>query len=107
MAKQGQVIQFRMRVPVEVKHSGDWFVASCPVLDVHSQGTTEKKAIANLTEALQLFVESCYERGVLEQVLKECGFEPASEVQPRRARKEHTIEVPLPLVSRRVQAHAC
>jgi predicted RNase H-like HicB family nuclease len=106
MAKQDQVIQFRMRVPVEVKHSGDWFIASCSVLDVHSQGTTEKEAIANLTEALQLFVESCYERGVLEQVLKECGFEPASEAQLPSAPQKYTIEVPLPLVSRRAQARA-
>ncbi len=75
-------IMFHLSVPVVLKQEDKWIIASCLELDVHSQGKTEHMALKNITEALSLFVQSCYERGTLEQVLKDCGFEPA----PRRVR---------------------
>jgi len=45
---------------------------------VHSQGKTEVQAKKNLIEALSLFLESCHERGTLDAMLKECGFERES-----------------------------
>ncbi len=59
-----------------VKQEGKWYIASCLPLDVHSQGHDEGEALRNLAEAIKLFVESCYERGTLDQVLKDCGFTP-------------------------------
>jgi predicted RNase H-like HicB family nuclease len=35
----------------------DWFVAQCLEIDVASQGETEDEALANLREALELYVE--------------------------------------------------
>ena len=55
------------------------YIAQCQSLDVLSQGNTKEEAVSNLTEALDLFVESCKERGVLVDVLKECGVWPESE----------------------------
>jgi predicted RNase H-like HicB family nuclease len=41
-----------------VIHQEDkWFVALCPELDVASQGKTVEGARANLTEAVELFLE--------------------------------------------------
>ncbi len=49
-------------------------LASCHILDIHSQGENEKKAKDNLSEAVYLFIASCYERGTLTEVLEECGL---------------------------------
>ena len=67
-------VVFTLTVDSEVKTEGDVHVSYCPALDVYSQGDTEDEASANLIEALQLFVQSCYERGTLDAVMKERGF---------------------------------
>ncbi len=50
------------------------YVASCPLLDVHSQGSSEAEALARLAEAAECFLISCHEAGTLNDVLAECGF---------------------------------
>jgi len=40
-----------------VWRDGKWYVAQCPEVDVASQGPTEKEALANLKEALELHFE--------------------------------------------------
>ncbi len=40
-----------------VENEGNLYVALCPELDVASQGTTVEEAIANLKEAVELFLE--------------------------------------------------
>ena len=40
------------------EREGDGFVALCPELDVASQGGTVEVAKANLTEAVELFLET-------------------------------------------------
>ena len=40
-----------------VWHEGDWFVSQCLEVDVASQGKTEEEALANLSEALELYFE--------------------------------------------------
>jgi predicted RNase H-like HicB family nuclease len=108
MAQQLTMIEFKMRVPAAVKREGKWYVASCFPLDVHSQGLSEQEALNNLSEALQLFVESCFERGTLEQVLKDCGFEPLHAGVPAPAEGEQIIDVPLSLVAKHAaEAHQC
>lgn len=41
-----------------IEHEGSWYVASCPELDVASQGHTVEEATRNLHEAVQLFLET-------------------------------------------------
>lgn len=105
MDKQA-VIRFEMKVPVDVKQEGNLFVTSCVLLDVHSQGYTEEEALENIVDALQLFIVSCYERGTLDEVLSDCGFELADDsgLEPEDGR---TVTVPLPLVAaRHAETHA-
>jgi len=40
-----------------LEKEGDGYVALCPELDVASQGDTVESALANLREAVQLFLE--------------------------------------------------
>jgi len=41
-----------------LEKDGDLYVAVCPELDVASQGATVEEGIANLKEAVDLFLES-------------------------------------------------
>ena len=40
-----------------IEREDDWFVATCPEVDVTSQGKTIENARANLLEAVELFFE--------------------------------------------------
>jgi predicted RNase H-like HicB family nuclease len=53
------------------------YVAGVPSLNVYSQGETPKDARRSLQEAVQLWFESCIERGTLERALQEVGFVPS------------------------------
>jgi predicted RNase H-like HicB family nuclease len=109
--EQGSTIRFNISVPIDIRQEGDMFYASCRPFDVHSQGNTEDRVKVNIVEALQLFIESCFERGVLDQVLKECGFIPspkAHDMRQNMSPSKQMIDVPLDLlVANHVQqAHA-
>jgi predicted RNase H-like HicB family nuclease len=52
------------------------WVAVCPSLAVASQGTSAKNAMRSLEEAVEAWFESCIERGVLDQALRESNFRP-------------------------------
>ncbi len=74
----------KMTLPLEAefrlygiaKRQGRWYVASCPALDVTTQGRTLAEAKKNLHEAAELFIVSCLERGTLDQALRELGWKP-------------------------------
>jgi predicted RNase H-like HicB family nuclease len=80
--------QIDFKLPTTVKKRRKWYLATCPALDLASQGPTAEKALANLHEAVSAFVADCFERGVLDKVLKKGGFGAAeSRPQHRSARK--------------------
>lgn len=97
-------IEFQARLPFNIIDKKNYYLASCTVLDVHSQGDTQEKARNNLIEALSLFFLSCFERGTLDAVLKECGFKPGffsskitkSSLDYPQLKKKY-IDVPIPL----------
>lgn len=76
LAKKLTKVQFNVKLPFRITKRAKWFLASCPILDVHSQGETQETAKKNLVEATSLFLISCFERGTLDEVLKKCGFTP-------------------------------
>jgi predicted RNase H-like HicB family nuclease len=76
-------VQFEL--PMRVQKKGNWFIASCPALDVFSQGRTRAEAEQNLADALYSFLASCYEAETLEKVLHEAGF-----VSFPKTRRAHT-----------------
>ena len=90
-------VTFTIRLPMAIKKRRKWYLASCPILDVHSQGETEEQAKNNLIEALGLFLVSCFERGTLDQLLKECGFTPIRKVvREVKGEDKNTVTVPIP-----------
>ena len=40
-----------------IHKEGEWFVSLCPEIDIASQGKTIEEAIANLKEAVSLYLE--------------------------------------------------
>ena len=40
-----------------VSREGDWFVAQCLEVDIASQGETEEEALANIREAVELYLK--------------------------------------------------
>ena len=93
-------VELGFNLPVKIVKKRKWYVASCPVLDVYSQGPTAEQARKNLGEALTGFFLSCLERSTLDAVLKECGFKPIfrpsnrEEIIPR----EDYITIPIPFL---------
>jgi predicted RNase H-like HicB family nuclease len=53
------------------------WIASCPLVGVVSQGRTSDDAKRCLQEAIELWFESCVERGVLDRALREANFRPS------------------------------
>jgi predicted RNase H-like HicB family nuclease len=43
-------------VPILLTKEGKWFVASCPILDIATQGRTEKEVKENLTDLINEFL---------------------------------------------------
>jgi predicted RNase H-like HicB family nuclease len=72
-------ISLRLLCQVKKETRQRW-VAGCPQLDVYSQGKTEQEAKDRLKQALLLWVESCFERGTLEDALRQVGFRRVASV---------------------------
>ena len=76
MAETGSV-RFEIEMDFVVKHDPEveQWVAFNSALDLYSQGDTREDALRNIHEAVSLFLGTCYERGILNQVLRERGFQ--------------------------------
>jgi hypothetical protein len=57
------------------------WLSACPMVGVASQGSTAEEARNCLRSAVELWFESCVERGVLDQALREANFRPAGSVE--------------------------
>jgi predicted RNase H-like HicB family nuclease len=91
-------IAMEFKVPARIRKKGKWFISSCPLLDVHSQGHAREEAERNLVDALSSFLISCYERGTLEEVLRDAGFVPVAEARgPETLLAKGDIELTAPL----------
>lgn len=57
---------------------GDAFIAYTPALDLSSYGATLDEARKNISEAVAVFIQDVVERGTIEAVLEECGWQRIS-----------------------------
>jgi predicted RNase H-like HicB family nuclease len=73
----GEKIALDVRLRGFVRRSGKKWIAVCPSINVASQGNSQLEARSSLQEAVELWFESCVERGTLEDALRECNFVPA------------------------------
>jgi predicted RNase H-like HicB family nuclease len=70
------VVNLSVRLEAVFRKEGDCWLAWCLPLDVITQADSKKAAFKSLKEAVELWFESCIERGVLEEALVEVGFQP-------------------------------
>ena len=59
----------------QIWREGHQFIAHATPLDVASSGSTAEAARAALSEAVDLFLKTAAERGTLEEVLEDAGYE--------------------------------
>jgi predicted RNase H-like HicB family nuclease len=85
------VITLQIKLETLTRKDGDQWLAWCLPLDVMSQGNTHKAALAGLREAIQLWFESCIQRGVLDEALKEAGFQSGSSCEDVPASADNFI----------------
>jgi predicted RNase H-like HicB family nuclease len=62
-----------IRFTTQIFKEGRSYVAHTQELDVSSCGGTKEKALANLKEAVRLFLEEADKMGTLDQILEEAG----------------------------------
>jgi predicted RNase H-like HicB family nuclease len=95
----GETIELEVNLGAYVRRetSRRW-IATCPQIDVVTQGASGEEAKACLQEAVELWFESCIERGVLDQALREANFRPSllaaassDHVSPHRFRKSDIL----------------
>ena len=72
--KGGEMIQ-DIEYTVQIWKEGNQFVAHAMPLDVMSSGGTPEEARKTLDEAVHLFLVTAMDRGTLDEVLQEVGYE--------------------------------
>lgn len=77
-----KITSYSVRLETRMQRDGREWVVWCPGIDVATQARTKKQAFESLREAVQLWFESCIERGVLAEALTEVGFEKVPANQP-------------------------
>ena len=74
------------------------WMATCPHIGVITQGASSSDAKRCLQEAVELWFESCIERGVLDQALREANFRPSGSSRLRKragqpSRSKHKSDI--------------
>ena len=87
-------ITISIRLRVEFGHEGPWVVATCPDLDVCSQGEDLASAKRNIEEALRLFFEFCLEHGTLNEVLLRSGYAKTAKMPEYEEGEQIDISIP-------------
>lgn len=99
-------VEFMLKLPIKLVKKKKYYLASCPVLDVFTQGENKKRAKENLAEALSLFLITCFEEGTLDDVLRSCGFRPAKRKLKTISKPQDYLNIPIPLIVSQ-EAKAC
>jgi len=63
---------------VHLFREGEMYVAHVPELDVSSCGETQEKARTNIQDAVRGFLEAAEDKGTLDEILEEAGYERAA-----------------------------
>jgi predicted RNase H-like HicB family nuclease len=83
-------LDINLRAFVRRETKARW-VAVCPRIDVASQGKTAAEAKSFLRQAVELWFESCVERGVLDKAMREANFRPLPSGEAIPAESEHVL----------------
>ncbi len=67
-------VSYNVKLEALVRQEEGQWIAWSPSLDVMAQADSKARALKSLRGAVELWFESCIERGVLEEALVESGF---------------------------------
>lgn len=81
---ESEVARYNVRLQAWFRREGREWLAWCPTIEVMTQDRTKSGALASLREAVQLWFESCIDRGVLGEALAEAGFSTIAPGEPIR-----------------------
>jgi predicted RNase H-like HicB family nuclease len=68
-------IDLKLSLPVSFLREGDCFIAYSPALDLSTSADSFEKAKKRFTEAVEIFFEELLEKGTLNEVLAELGWQ--------------------------------
>ena len=71
---------FNIVLKISVKKKKEYYLANSPAFNLTDFGNTSNEAIKNLKNAVELFLETCMERGTLKQALVELGWEKEKKI---------------------------
>ena len=89
-------IRFAAKLKAGIKFDSEAkvYLTYAPALQLYSQGETKIVAKTALSDAIQLFLVAAYEKGVLEQYLKQAGFRPdGRQVDALRSGEDQFINI--------------
>lgn len=69
-----QSIRLRGKFPYRLVESEGWVTAKCDMLKINGQGRTAEEAHGQLKNAVQGFLQVCFEDGTVNKVMKDAGF---------------------------------
>lgn len=67
-------MESKLLLNVIIKQEDKGYSVICPELNVASQGETFEESINNIKEAIELYIESAEELGILDDVLEQLGL---------------------------------
>ena len=93
-----QVVKYNVRLQAWFRRDGREWIVWCPGIDIMTQARTRKGALESLLEAVELWFESCIERGVLNAALNELGYDrlPPDEETPEGVDFVSVVRRPAP-----------
>jgi|SRR2546422_4165083 len=74
-SQKGVTSMHNLSFTVHLFREGVTYVAHVPELDVSSCGETQEKARANIKDAVRGFLEAAEDKGTLDEILEEAGYE--------------------------------
>jgi predicted RNase H-like HicB family nuclease len=102
------------------------YVTFCPALKIYAHGKTTEEAMACMEKTMILYIETCLQRGILDEVLRKAGFSPATgypaaipveelaqeyisimQLQEKKYDQAFDIEVPIHLIAQAQAVSAC
>jgi len=78
-----------------VKEEGKGYSVICPELNVASQGETFEECMSNIKEAMELYIESAEQIGIIDDVLEQLGISKEDFKKDKLMPRVITANVPI------------
>tara|TARA_Y100000031_G_C8020582_1_gene292352 strand:+ start:61 stop:339 length:279 start_codon:yes stop_codon:yes gene_type:complete len=85
----------QIQLTVVVKEEDKGYSVVCPELNVASQGETFEESISNIKEAIELYIESAEQLGIIDDVLDQLGISQEDFKKERITPRVVTANVPV------------